>query len=109
MLLRRLVGIDGVTLTSDRSFRTCATRTTPLSVASFVDAQKSAVAGTIPLDIDGDGEVRATTDGVMILRALLGLPAAAITNGAVNPSGVRGMASAVAQHLTQQCGIAVTP
>lgn len=109
MLLRRLVGIDGAKLTADRSFRTCATRTNASSVAAFVDAQKSPVAGTIPLDVDGDGEVRATTDGVMILRALLGLPAAAITNGAVNPAGIRGTASAVAQHLTQQCGIAVTP
>ena len=35
------------------------------------------------LDIDGDGSVKATTDGLLLLRYLLGLRGAALTNGAV--------------------------
>jgi plastocyanin len=35
------------------------------------------------LDIDGNGEISATTDGVLVLRYLLGLRGAALTDGAV--------------------------
>ena len=34
------------------------------------------------LDVDGDGTVHALTDGVLILRRLLGLSGAALTSGA---------------------------
>lgn len=39
---------------------------------------------SLDLDADGDGQVVATTDGVLLLRAMLGLTGAALTNGASN-------------------------
>ncbi|MBL8310641.1 MAG: hypothetical protein JNL19_09490 [Burkholderiales bacterium] len=41
------------------------------------------------LDVDGDGQVLAQTDGVMILRRMLGLTDIALTNAAYNPAGTR--------------------
>lgn len=41
---------------------------------------------SLNLDADGDGQVNALTDGLLILRALLGLSGDALTVGAVNTS-----------------------
>jgi hypothetical protein len=38
-------------------------------------------------DIDGDGIARASTDGVLVVRYLLGLTDTPLINGAVNPAG----------------------
>lgn len=40
------------------------------------------------LDIDGDGVVRAHTDGMIMLRAMLGVPSGAILSG-VTSTGVK--------------------
>ena len=47
------------------------------------------------LDIDNDTQTLAATDGLLVLRQLLGLPDAALTPGAHNPAGLRTSASAV--------------
>ena len=52
------------------------------AISSYVAALGNA------LDIDGDNAVTATTDGLLVLRYLLGLRGTALTNGAVNPSTV---------------------
>ena len=41
------------------------------------------------LDIDGNGVVDASTDGLMILRKLFGLTGNAVTNGALGPGATR--------------------
>ena len=41
------------------------------------------------LDIDGDGQYLATTDGLLFLRYFLGLRNGALTNGAVSPAATR--------------------
>ena len=47
-------------------------------------------APTCNLDIDGDGAVLATTDGLLILRNLLQLTGTALVSGAYNPAGSYG-------------------
>ena len=67
-----------------------ATGSTPWS-ASCVGA----VAPICDLDIDDDKSIRANTDGVLVLRYLLGLRGAALTSGAVNPAGLRTSATEI--------------
>ncbi len=42
--------------------------------------------GTLNLDADGDGQALAMTDGLLMLRAMLGLTGASLTQGATNAS-----------------------
>ena len=41
---------------------------------------------SLDLDVDGDGQSFATTDGLLLLRAMLGLTGDALTQGATNAS-----------------------
>ena len=74
LLIRYLLGFRGAALTvgalGANSLRT------GLDLESYL--------ASLDLDADGDGQVVATTDGVLILRAMLGLTGAALTSGASN-------------------------
>jgi putative intracellular protease/amidase len=48
------------------------------------------------LDIDADGQINAATDGLLVLRHLLGLSGVAHIAGSVNPAGLRTDSAAVA-------------
>ena len=48
------------------------------------------------LDVDGDGVVRPLSDGLMILRHLLGMQGTALTQKAMSPMGSRSTSAAVA-------------
>ncbi|MEO7254307.1 MAG: S8 family serine peptidase, partial [Casimicrobium sp.] len=105
LVLRRLLGFDGATLTASSTFRACATRIIGSAVANFVDAQRVPVGGVIPLDIDGDGQVLATTDGLMLLRTALGLTGDAVVAGATAPGAPRSTWLAVRGYLNGTCGM----
>ncbi len=76
LLLRYLLGFRDAALTAG------ALGTNPqrsaAQIAAYIAANLSA------FDVDGDGKVLMTTDGVMILRRLLGLSGTALTAGAKN-------------------------
>lgn len=77
LLMRYLLGMRGSALTNG-ALGASAQRNATL-VEQYI------AAGLTLFDVDGDGLTLATTDGVMILRRLLGITdAAAITNGAKN-------------------------
>lgn len=59
---------------------TIAVGQSPLSAGQFIGGGKL-------LDIDGDGEVRATTDSLLLLRWQLGIRGAALIANAVSPVG----------------------
>ena len=61
------------------------------------------------IDIDGDSSVDAATDGLLLLRALLGLNGTAVTNGAVSPCATRTTWAQIRAHLAATCGLAVAP
>jgi poly(3-hydroxybutyrate) depolymerase len=91
-----MLGFRGTTLENFAGF----SGVNAAAIDQFLSAQKASGA----LDLDGDGEVRATTDGLMLLRIALGITdGVAITNKALNASGSRGNWSAVRNHLVNSC------
>lgn len=80
LLLRHLFGMRDTTLT------TAAVGLGAERNAAAISAYINALGNG--LDIDGDGSVKATTDGLLALRYLLGLRGTALTRGAVIPSTV---------------------
>jgi hypothetical protein len=73
LLLRYLFGMRNEALQNARGTNP---QRDAAQIATFVNTNISRY------DVDGDGEVRATTDGLMILRRLLGLSGAALTANA---------------------------
>jgi serine protease len=69
LILRYLLGLRGAALVAGQPTPpvSCATRVTGTAVQSHIE---SLLATGLPLDIDGDGQALATTDGLLLLRAL---------------------------------------
>jgi hypothetical protein len=109
LALRRLAGFSGDAVAAGVSFRACATRTTGASVGAFVDAQSNGLNLPLGLDIDGDGVANAATDGLLVLRAALGVPGATLVFNAVNTAGSRTSWNDVRTYLNQQCGLSLAP
>ena len=105
LVLRRLLGFSNTALVGSASFRSCATMTTGTLIANFVDAQKTPVSGAIPFDFDGDGLVLPTTDGLLLLRAALGLTGNAVVAGATAPGALRQSWADVRGYLNGSCGM----
>ena len=76
LILRYLLGYRGDALTNG-ALGISQTRT---------GAALEAYLASLNLDADGDGQAHAMTDGLLILRAMLGLSGNALTAGAVNTS-----------------------
>ncbi len=74
LLQRYLIGLRGDALIN--AARGTNARRDAAAIASYIAALG------ISLDVDGDGSVKATTDGLLVLRYLLGLRGTALTNGA---------------------------
>jgi hypothetical protein len=57
------------------------------------------------LDLDGDGVVLPTTDGLMLLRAQMGMTGTDVTNGAIaTPPPPRSTWAAIRFHMNSKCG-----
>jgi hypothetical protein len=89
LVLRRLFGFSGTTLTS-AALGPAATRTNPVAVASYVDC-----IAPILLDLDGDGLRQPLTDGLMLLRYLFGFRGAVLIANAVDEDCTRCDAPAI--------------
>jgi len=62
------------------------------------------------LDVDGNGSIDALTDGLMILRAMLGLKGTAVTNGAIGGgSPTRTTWAQLQPYLNSNCGSTFAP
>lgn len=109
MMTRRLAGLSGSAITGGFTLRACATRTTGANVATFVDGQSSTASLPKPFDIDGDGVVSATTDGLMLLRVALGITGDAVVANAIAPGAPRNTWALVRPYLVQQCGLVLAP
>ncbi len=99
LVLRRMLGLSGAALIEDVN-HTCA----PLSAAG--------VASAITLsnyDIDGDGQVRAETDGLLLLRAMLGFRGTALVNGVTGVGATRQTESQVLNYLRNTCAFQLDP
>ena len=76
-----------------------------LATVSAAALPASVLAQTPWLDIDGNGALDAATDGVLLLRALLGLSGTAVTNGALGASPTRADWPAIRGYLSGTCGV----
>lgn len=64
----------------------------------------AAAVETCRMDVDGDGQVLATTDGVLIARAMLGMTGSSLVS-AISPSAMRRDAVVIRDYLTNVCGM----
>jgi len=92
MVIRRLFGFSGTTLTNGAVSST-ATYTTPEAIAGRIDDFSEG------LDVDADGETKALTDGLMIIRRLFGFSGSTLTNGAVSNTAQRTDPVEIAEYI----------
>ena len=87
--------------TGGSSAATVTVRATSQSSASTQSSTTITFSGaaTCSLDIDGDGVVRPNTDGLLILRHLLGLGSTSLIAGAYNPAGSFGNLTDITSRL----------
>ncbi|MGB2172425.1 MAG: lamin tail domain-containing protein, partial [Porticoccaceae bacterium] len=91
LMLRYTFGLRDAALTEN------AISTASTLSSSQVSAELEA---TLPIaDIDGDGQIDALTDALILLRYLFGLTGESLTNGAVATGAVRATPAAITQYL----------
>jgi len=100
LALRWMLGMTGPAATQG-AIGAVPGRTEAATIATHLNLQR--------MDIDGDSSVDAATDGVLLLRALLGLNGAAVTNGALSPCATRTTWTDIRAHLVGWCGLTVAP
>jgi len=82
LVIRHLFGFTGDALASG-AVATDADRNTPESISSLLSEADS------ELDIDGNGESKALTDGLLLIRYLFGFTGDALTAGAIGDGATR--------------------
>lgn len=94
LVLRYLFGFSGEALTAG-AVGSGAKRSTSSDIATYL------MRAANELDIDGDGEAIALTDGLLLIRWLFGFSGNALTAGAVGEGAERATASAIQAHIAQ--------
>jgi uncharacterized delta-60 repeat protein len=102
-LLRSMLGFNGLALADGINFG-----------GYSVDYRNYCAAAAAPLcngDIDGDGKQTATVDGLIAIRAMLGLTGNAVTNGINFPANATrtSWVGGIRNHLANQCGMTLPP
>lgn len=118
MLSRALFGMTDSTVTGNALPTPLPPRATWSAIQSHMNSNCGTTFGvaTSPstpnqcLDVDGDGVIRPLSDGLMLLRALLGLTGTAVTNHALpSPLPPRATWSAIQAHMNSNCGMTFSP
>ena len=100
LALRWMLGMTGTAATRG-AIGASPHRTDATLIAHHLVAQR--------MDVDGDSSVDAVTDGLLLLRALLGFSGDAVISGAVSPCAMRTTWTAIRGHLAGTCGLVVAP
>ena len=95
LVIRHLFGFSGEALTAG-AVGNNSKRTTPADIGSYLTN------AVTELDIDGDDEAKALTDGLLLIRQLFGFTGNALTAGAVSQGAERTTASAIQAYITQR-------
>ncbi len=93
LILRYMQGLTGPALIAGTTLAAPATRITSGDIKSYLDGMRTS------LDVDGDTLVDPATDGILILRYLLGLRGTALIQGAVTPGAPRSTATDIEAYL----------
>ena len=92
LVIRHLFGFSEDALTRDAIDNTSAT----IEAASVTRKLE----GLLPLfDIDADGETRALTDGLLLIRSLFGFTDDALTKGSIGNTGTRRLSSQIETYI----------
>jgi Dockerin type I domain len=112
LAIRHMLGMRDAGLRAGLAFDSCNTRYSSSALATFLAARSqfdSSINGRA-YDFDGDGDIRATTDGVLFARAAAGLPATTlISGGVVQPGAPRSNATSLRTYLNTTCGLSIAP
>ena len=92
LVLRHLFGFSGSTL-SEGAVATDATRSEATDLESHLETNAQY------LDIDGDGQNDALTDGLLLLRLLFGFEGDTLVQGAVSADATRTTASSIEAYI----------
>jgi len=92
LIIRYLFGLTGPSLTSS-AIGPAATRTTPEEIKQYLDFIRPL------LDVDGNAQPDALTDGLMIIRYLFGVRGDSIIGGAVGPGATRTTAAQIESYI----------
>lgn len=92
LMIRYLFGLTGTSLTSG-AIGTGPTRTTPADIAQYMDNIRPL------LDVDGNGQADALTDGLIIIRYLFGLQGPPLIAGAIGTGASRTTAAQIEQYI----------
>ena len=77
----------------------CADLSYPQSLSKIQSAKTS-----LDWDLDGDGSVLPLTDGLLMLRMMLGIYGQALVAGATNPAGLRQDSNQIVNYFYNRCG-----
>ena len=92
LVIRFMFGFTGSSLTAG-AIGPSATITDAQTIANNIKAMG------VALDIDGDGEVQALTDGLLIIRRLFGFEGDALTSGAIAAAATRSDPAVIASYI----------
>ena len=92
LVIRHLFGFSGDSLTSG-AVAGKASRGAPDAIQSYLTAADA------ELDIDGDGESKPLTDGLLLIRYLFGFSGDSLTSGAIGPNATRDTAEKVTAYI----------
>ena len=95
LVIRHLFGFSGDSLTSG-AISGEAERTSADDIAAYLNAADT------ELDIDGDGEAKALTDGLLLIRSLFGFSGDSLISGAIGNGAERATADAVSAFIEQR-------
>ena len=95
LVIRYLFGFDGSALI-DGAVGEAADRSSAESLADYLDRVRDG------LDIDGDGESRALTDGLLLIRYLFGFRDEALISGAVGDGATRRSAEEIEEFIEKR-------
>ena len=100
MLVRALFGMTGTAVTNGAL---------GASPARSTWAQIQPVINLSALDVDGNTVTDALTDGLLVMRAMLGLTGTAVTTSALGPGATRTTWAAIRSYLNTTCGTSFGP
>ena len=92
LAIRYMFGLTGSSLTAN-AIGSTATRKDPAAIKAYLDGIRAA------LDIDGNGNVDALTDGLLVIRYLFGLRGAPLIQGAIAAGATRTTAAQIESYL----------